>query len=673
MLKVYMNEPFATDHELAQARRLVDILSRNHSGGASAWLCFNFSLGGKALDAAYITSDKFVIIELKAVGGDVNCGVSIENAPWTWSDTEYGENHVISTAPYANPFSQVKNYRTAVIGELEQRQRGFLKNTTLLKDDTNFAWWVKGCVLLSKRNAEDVRIVSNELSRNSQNWFCYGTLGEVYNVTQTLNCGVKIAPKEVEKLVREVIGLRLVDRVLENAFSQTEVAPKIQSPATTTPPVSFSAIRKFKKRYGDNLAGVPKKDAVKTNGKDKTKSNVVNDFADIDRLLSASDAQNAEPQDCSGQIVASERPFKCGYLKLTLSGEMETVANGCGSVVELEGKEAVSAVEKSCPDIGRFEVSKVLRFEGIPSERKDDVLKRFAEKYPSPQWKRIAYYGGGINFVFGRVLENGTESGTKPNPILCERTMNPAFILPRWLRNHIDKVSEGLPPLSTQEVQQTVNLASNDVQRYARTYLPRSCAEAFVTLDWVLGEEQVNSDVSLLDVGCGSAGATLGCLLAIHKHGEGNCSVRIDGIDANENSLLFAKQIIDVAQKEMRGGTICFNRLNADISEGIATDRKYDIVIASKSIGELALRNGPNAYEAAVRRCADKMTQKGVLLVVDIPKHEGLLLKVVGRLNESGYTGWCKRMNIVIGDDNEEFVCGCLVHGTTTESNSKKE
>ena len=108
-----------------------------------AWLCFNFLLGGKAFDAAYIPSDRFVIIELKAVGGDENCGTRTENSAWTWRDPLHGESHEISTALYANQFSQTKNCRTALIGGLEHRQRGFLKNATLLKNDTNFAWQVK--------------------------------------------------------------------------------------------------------------------------------------------------------------------------------------------------------------------------------------------------------------------------------------------------------------------------------------------------------------------------------------------------------------------------------------------------------------------------------------------------------------------------------------------------
>ena len=261
---------------------------------------------------------------------------------------------------------------------------------------------------MSKRNADDVRIVSTGLSRNAQNWFCYGTLGDVCKVMQTLNCSVSIASKEIEKLVTNVIGLRQTGKVLEAAGVETKVVPEVSRQVVTPPTTSFSAIEKFKKRYGCNPAEPPKKITTKTNDKrNEIKTDTVNDFADIDKLLSVTNTEQdvvgqSAPQGKAGLIVASEKPFGCGFLKLTLVQEIEFVASGYGSVVELEGDAAVAAVEESCPDIGRFEVSKVLRFgDGIPSEKKDSVLDYFSNKYaPSPQWKRIVYYAGGDKFCF---------------------------------------------------------------------------------------------------------------------------------------------------------------------------------------------------------------------------------------------------------------------------------
>jgi hypothetical protein len=114
-----MNEPYAHPHELSQAKRLVQLLE-SYASNQSVWLCLNFNLGGKAIDGALIFKDCFIILELKAVSGDVDCGKSLENSAWTWSSGPFGESHKIQTSPYANPFSQIKSYRTAVIGEFDQ-------------------------------------------------------------------------------------------------------------------------------------------------------------------------------------------------------------------------------------------------------------------------------------------------------------------------------------------------------------------------------------------------------------------------------------------------------------------------------------------------------------------------------------------------------------------------
>ena len=478
--------------------------------------------------------------------------------------------------------------------------------------------------------------------------------------------------------------MRQTGKVLDAAGVETKVVPEVSRQVVTPPTTSFSAIEKFKKRYGSNPAEPPKK-MTKTNAKkNETQNDTVNDFADIDKLLlSVAKIEQdvvgqSEPQGNAGLIVASEKPFRCGSLKVNLVQGMESVVNDYGSVVELDGEDAIAAVEKSCPDIGRFEVSKVLRFgDGVPAEKKDAVLAYFAQMYdlipPPLQWNRIAYFAGGINFVFGKKLANNTAVDPAQKAIQVDHAINTDFILPRWLRGHIEKIAEGLPPLSAKEVQRTVNLTRDDVQRYARTYLPRSCAEMFVILDWVLGGEKVKSDISVLDVGCGSGGAALGCLLAIHKHSTGTCSIKIHGVDVNDHSLSFAEQVFRASQNEIRDDKIVFEPIKEDISNGITTTRRYDVVIASKSIGELALLNDANVYAKIVRQCADKTTEEGVLLVVDIPKHESLLQGAVVGLKNTGFDGWCRRMSIAIdgGKDEEDYVCACVTRRIVTTGNKK--
>jgi SAM-dependent methyltransferase len=469
-----------------------------------------------------------------------------------------------------------------------------------------------------------------------------------------------------------------VDHVLEHAedMAEPETQEKLQVPLH--PSTSSYAIEAFRKRYGDKTFSTPPKVADSTARKQETETpKVVNDFADIDSLLNTverQDDQHASSSSQAGLVVASGTPISCDFLKVKLKQEMDLHASGYGTIAELDGADAVAIVEEACPDIGRFEVSKVLRFgDSIPADENDTLLAYFGRKYAPSPWRLIACSGGWINFIFGRELPMGPMCGNERKAVRAAPAIVTDFLMPRWLREQIDKAAEGLPSLSATEVQLTSQLSSDDVRRYAQTYLPRSCAEAFVTLDWVLGEELIDSEMSVLDLGCGSGGASLGCLLAIHKHAASKCSVQIDGVDANIHSLAFAEDLIKKSKKVFLDDRVRFNPHEVDFSNGIGTDRKYDIVIASKSIGELALRNGENAYAETVRLCAEKLAEDGIMLVVEIPKHEASLREALNRLKGIGIDGWCQCMHITVdgGKDNEDFVCACATRKANAETKEK--
>ena len=50
------------------------------------------------------------------------------------------------------------------------------------------------------------------------------------------------------------------------------------------------------------------------------------------------------------------------------------------------------------------------------------------------------------------------------------------------------------------------------------------------------------------------------------------------------------------------------------------------------------------------------------MLVVDIPKHETSLQEAIANLKDTGFDGWCQKMNVAIdcGKDNEDFICACV-------------
>ena len=669
MLKIFMNEPYSTEHELIQAKRLVELLNESYADDEHAWLCLNFSFGGKALDGAFITPECFTIIEFKAVGGDVYCGDSIESSTWKWKLYPHDLGQSISTSPYANPYSQVKCYRTALIGDLAQRQQGFIGKKRLLKEDVDFAKWVGCCVLLSRRDATDVNVIAGELSFGTKKWFSCGSLGNVVELLRGRQTQVSIAPKEVSRLIGDVFGLQKVDHVLEEMAVESSVPDQNwESPISTN---SSSVVEHFNKRYGGQKKTVaPKVKKVNVCLPEHSDS-VVNDFADIDRLLAKAESVEITLESNTRQdnVVVAGSPKSYGFLKMALSGEMAVVASDYGSVRELDGEAAVTAVLESSPDIGPFEVSKVLRFgSSIPAEKKEEILEYFEQKYStSRQWYRVAYCNGNVDFIFGQQKK---EASKKPLPSVdspYERPISDSFLVPRWIKALIEKNAEGLSLLSADEVQITTGLSADDVLRYAKTYFPRSCAESFVITDWMLGNETIPHGVSVLDVGCGSGGALLGCLLALHKHGtDDKHEIRMLGLDVNDNSLSFADDLFKKAKPLFPGRTLTFLSQHGDITSGIDAKCKFDIIIASKSIGEVALAKGDSAYAETVFNLSTLLSVDGMLLMIDLPKHRNALEATCDRIKGCGFDGWTKELSISLQgvEDSEDFICACFTHRT---------
>ena len=675
MLKVFMNEPYATSHELAQAKRLVQLLEV-YASHRHVWLCLNFNLGGKTVDGALIMKDCFVILELKAVGGDVDCGTSVENSSWTWRADPQSASHEIKTSPYANPFSQIKSYRTAAIGEFEQRQNGFLGNITLLKAPFNFAWWVKGCVLMSRRTAEDVKVSAGQFSHGTAKWFCCGALGNVAKAVDGLSRTESLSEKEIERLIEKVLGLKRVYSVID-AFGpeSTQEDRNEETPSLRTELPTETALAAFMRRYGNAPATKPPKTTKTVTKPIDAVTRTVDDFAEIDALFTTK-PKEATPV-CSNSmdrnIKSAERPIEREYLKMTLKDEMEFEVPDYGTLTEIEGVEAVALVVRDFPQLSNFEVSKVFRFGDSLSEADGDrMVQYFNEKYsPAPPWSKLTYAQGGIDFVFGKALDiSSSIRQDMREDVLYERPISMRFLLARWVHELVEKESEGLPSLSALEVQCTDNLSEDDVRRYAKTYFPRSCAEAFVVSDWLMGNDITLSRVSILDVGCGCGGASLGCLLTLHKHCvSGKSEIAVTGVDINAHALEFAKNLFENARLQFKGHKLNFLPKRGDMREILPQQSLYDVVIASKSIGELALAQGPDVYVQTVRLCSERVNDHGVLILIDLPKHRLSLEKSVDALANEGFEGWLKTLSVFLDGtaDKEEYVCACLTKGNSKE------
>lgn len=771
MLKLYQNEPYSTEHEHLQAKRLVEVLERKYAFGGQASLCLNFSFGGKALDAALVTPNGFVIIELKAVGGDVECGESMENCPWKWRGSVDGDFHEISTKPYVNPYSQVKHYRTAVINELEHWKTHFAyKKVVEFNVEIKFAHWVKGCVALSLRDATDVEVHHGELSENVKKWFCHGAISSIPELLDTMVCSETMSVKEVQRLITDVIGLHKVECVMERFKSENRGGPRdeetsvlheepnvpqedstmhtVESFVTFTTHEATNAagehvrfiracfavgdgeyrvafnpagvrnvqlVQRVSRRTGktriqtrfpvlvtyedDSVAGsdiarnvtltecpftatamtsasaAVQYPSVHITDKCKEEHKVAEEKADI--LKNRSEQGLSETENVlTGNVKApSEKEFLSHdkslvtysekalspFVKVTLKQEMGDIAKGYlddRDPCELKGNDAKELVERICPDIGSFEVSVVLRFgEMFPEESAGKIKKYFEQKFARwKEWHSIEYNQGYVYFIFGQAKSQG-EIPIVQRPQQLEKTVNTRFLLPTWLKTTIDKKTEGLELLSALEVQTTDKLSSEDVRRYVKTYLPRSCAEAFVVFDNHLRDTTVDTTISLLDVGCGSGGASLGCLLALHKHkGQTGCRVAMNMADVNDEAMDVAENLFQQGGDHFEGMVIEKARRYTQTEKALF--QSYDVIVASKSIGEMELKGGPGTFEKEMRKCAQRMKPDGVLIVIDIPKHKSALVQAVEKLRYEGFEGVVGESLIDIdnGNDQEHFV-----------------
>jgi 2-polyprenyl-3-methyl-5-hydroxy-6-metoxy-1,4-benzoquinol methylase len=183
-----------------------------------------------------------------------------------------------------------------------------------------------------------------------------------------------------------------------------------------------------------------------------------------------------------------------------------------------------------------------------------------------------------------------------------------------------------------------------------------------------MGNSETLPQVSILDVGCGCGGSSLGCLLTLHKHCPiGKSEITITGVDVNASALEFAKNTFNNAQLHFRGHKLNFLSKCGDLIDVLPHQGLFDIVIASKSIGELALAQGPEAYAKAVRLCSKRVNDHGVLILIDLVKHRSSLENAVDVLANEGFEGWLKTLSVFIEGvaDEEEYVCACLTRGNS--------
>jgi SAM-dependent methyltransferase len=204
--------------------------------------------------------------------------------------------------------------------------------------------------------------------------------------------------------------------------------------------------------------------------------------------------------------------------------------------------------------------------------------------------------------------------------------------LPDWLDSFLfDELGARYAPDYVRYVY-NLNLSKEEVKTYLGTYFPRSYTESFCIFDNLISNSKYNqimqekSELSILDFGCGTGGEIVGLLTAIGKYLPNINKVNIFAIDGNHDALRHSNKIIDRFKSQCLfsinynvGPISIIDCSDVEIINEIVHD-SFDFIISFKAICELISKQRieGNAYKFVAETLAPKLTDNGVMLLLDV-------------------------------------------------------
>ena len=244
--------------------------------------------------------------------------------------------------------------------------------------------------------------------------------------------------------------------------------------------------------------------------------------------------------------------------------------------------------------------------------------------------------GDSLVWFFGCKEERSLAADMRPVK-LAPPPISGQILIPQWFQHTIH--ADELPYLSVGEVQTTIELSQPDVDRYAKTYSPRSFAEGIHTgkmLPEAFLQKISNAgNFSMLDIGCGTAALSLGVIHGLDRiiDKKAACAVKLDLVDGNPWMLSKARDFVSARMTTRTNGIPLiaaeyFERKISKVSDCFPNP-SYDLIVTSKFLGELVCRGMKEVFNELIRETVRHMSTGGQLLIVDIPKHRCLIESVV--------------------------------------------
>ena len=204
--------------------------------------------------------------------------------------------------------------------------------------------------------------------------------------------------------------------------------------------------------------------------------------------------------------------------------------------------------------------------------------------------------------------------------------------LPDWLDSFLfDELGARYAPDYVRYVY-NLNLSKDEVKTYLGTYFPRSYTESFCIFDNLISNSKYNkimqekSELSILDFGCGTGGEIVGLLTAIRKYLPNINKVNVLAIDGNHDALRHSNKVIDRFKLQCPfsinynvGPISIMDFSDVEIINEIVHD-SFDFIISFKAICELISKQRieGNAYKYVAEMLAPKLTERGVMLILDV-------------------------------------------------------
>lgn len=201
--------------------------------------------------------------------------------------------------------------------------------------------------------------------------------------------------------------------------------------------------------------------------------------------------------------------------------------------------------------------------------------------------------------------------------------------LPTWLDNLIF-VNLHATYCRVHSDMTVIDWDSDKILTYLGTYFPRSYTESYCIFKHFFQTTNALTDVksiNILDFGCGTGGEIFGLASAIEECRHNIKTMNARAIDGNQHALKKFEYIKDEFNKYNKIKIFCepsaikiddFYDLNILSS---ILNKCYDIIISFKAVCEFVTKQQfeeKNAYEHLVKFMLPKLTETGVMLLVDI-------------------------------------------------------